>query len=92
MKHQNSTKRIVFPVETEKRFGSIAVEKGFIKPNQLIGALKIQITEEVMTGKHTLLGEILLEQGLITPQQIKEVLQSQKESPSDPSKPNNLPF
>ena len=81
MKLLNSTNGRIFSVEMEKRFGSIAVEKGFITPNQLIEALKIQRTEEVITGKHTLLGEILLEQGHITTQQINEVLESQGKGP-----------
>ena len=31
----------------EKRFGNIAIEKGFITPQQLIEALNIQITGEI---------------------------------------------
>jgi hypothetical protein len=60
----------------EKRFGTLAVQKGFITPDQLIEALKIQINEEVMTGKHTPIGRILFNQNLITFSQLTEVVLS----------------
>lgn len=59
----------------QKRFGAIAVEKGFITEEQLFQALKIQAKENVAEGKHRLLGQILLEEGLITASQIEEVLE-----------------
>jgi hypothetical protein len=92
MSHQDSIKEKFSPIQSKKRFGSIAVEKGFITPNQLIDALKIQVTEEVMTGKHTLLGKILLSQGIINEQQINEVLESQRKNPPYPSTLNGQPF
>lgn len=58
----------------QKRFGAIAVERGFITEDQLFQALKIQAKENLAEGKHRLLGQILLEQGLITTPQIEEVL------------------
>jgi hypothetical protein len=60
--------------QIQKRFGSIAVEKGFITINQLAEALSIQARENVDEGKHRLLGQILLEQGLITESQIDIIL------------------
>ena len=60
----------------EKRFGIIAVEKRFITPEQLLEAMRIQVTEDMEKGAHRLLGRILLEQGLITTSQIDEVLES----------------
>ncbi|MEE9609934.1 MAG: hypothetical protein V3W19_01715 [Desulfatiglandales bacterium] len=81
MKSRNSAKGQIFSVEPQKRFGSIAVEKGFITPNQLIEALRAQINQEIITGKHRLLGEILSEMGHITTDQIDEVLESQVEEP-----------
>jgi len=69
-------------VETlDKRFGVIAVEKGFITPEQLFDVLKIQISEDLKPTKHRLVGEILLDEGHITAAQIKEVLNSME--PSD---------
>lgn len=58
----------------EKRFGVIAIEKGFITPEQLVEALKIQILEDVEKGKHRLIGRIILEQGIMTLDQIDAVL------------------
>ena len=60
----------------QKRFGVIAVEKGFITEGQLGEALTIQSKENVEEGKHRLLGRILLEQGLITDSQLDEVLET----------------
>ena len=60
----------------QKRFGAIAVEKGFITEDQLGEALTIQAKENVEEGKHRLLGRILLEQGLITNSQLDEVLET----------------
>jgi hypothetical protein len=60
----------------EKRFGILAVEKGFITADQVIDALRIQVMEDIEKGKHRLIGRILLEQGLITLSQIEELLNS----------------
>lgn len=60
----------------EKRFGVLAVEMGLITANQVIDALRIQVTEDIEKGKHRLIGRILLEQGLISLSQIDEVLKS----------------
>jgi len=58
----------------EKRFGLIAVEKGYIKPEDLVDALKTQVLEDMGKGEHRLVGRILLETGLISPDQIQEIL------------------
>ena len=68
-----------FP-EFQKRFGSIAVDKGIITKDQLIKALEIQITENIEKGKHKLLGTILYEQGIMTMPQILEVLESMRKT------------
>ena len=60
----------------EKRFGVLAVEKGLVTADQVIEALRIQVTEDIGKGRHRLIGRILLEQGLITLSQIEEVLES----------------
>lgn len=59
----------------EKRFGIVAIEKGFVKPNEIVDALKIQVKEDVETGRHRLIGRILLEQGKLSMSQIDEVLE-----------------
>ncbi|MBW2589831.1 MAG: hypothetical protein JRD71_03785 [Deltaproteobacteria bacterium] len=60
----------------EKRFGIIAVEKGFITPEDLIEALKVQVSQEIEVGKHRLLGGILLHQDKITARQIDDVVKT----------------
>jgi hypothetical protein len=64
----------------KKRFGSYAVDKGFITEDQLVEALAIQARENVKEGKHRLLGQILLDQGFITASQIDEVLETMSRS------------
>jgi len=68
----NNTRR------TEKRqlrFGVVAVEKGFITPDQLFEALKVQVREDLEKETHRLLGEILLEQDAMIHEQRDEVLE-----------------
>jgi hypothetical protein len=60
----------------EKRFGVLAVEKGFVRADHVIEALRIQVTEDIDKGEHRLIGRILLEQGLLALPQIDEVLDS----------------
>ena len=59
-----------------KRFGSIAVDKGFITKDQLVQALELQARENVEEGKHRLLGQILLDQGLLTNEQVDDILET----------------
>ena len=63
----------------EMRFGVVAVEKGFITPEQLFEVLKAQVREDLEKETHRLLGEILLEQDMITQKQQDEVLKTLKE-------------
>ena len=60
--------------ELDKRFGTIAVKKGFVTQEQLIQAFIIQVSENLEKGEHRLIGAILLDQGLMTIQQIDEVI------------------
>jgi hypothetical protein len=59
-----------------KRFGTIAVDKGYINEEQLFKALEIQAKENVMEGKHRLLGQIFVDEGLLTPAQVDEILET----------------
>jgi len=63
-------------VETqrEKRFGTVAVEMGFITKEQLLQAMDIQIQEDIETEEHRLIGTILVEMGAMTRKQVREVL------------------
>jgi len=57
----------------EKRFGAIAIEKGFITKEQLIDALSTQVEEEVEQGAHRFIGSILIEKKAINAQQLGAV-------------------
>lgn len=60
----------------DKRFGTVAVDKGFITLENLIEAMKIQILENLQGIDHRLIGQILWEEGYIKTEQINEVLKS----------------
>ena len=68
----------------DKRFGVVAVEKGFITEADVLDAMKVQVQEDISSGKHKLIGRILLERKRITQAQIDEVLKSVTEKPSNP--------
>jgi hypothetical protein len=59
-----------------KRFGVIAVDKGFITVEQLLEAMTIQIQDGIEGKKHRLIGQILLSLGYLTSSQIDEVMES----------------
>ena len=59
-----------------KRFGVIAVEKGFITLEQLVEALTVQVIEETEGKKRRLIGQILLSMGYLTSSQIDEVMET----------------
>ena len=57
-----------------KRFGLIAVEKGFLALEKLIEAMKIQLIADVRRSKYRLIGEILVDIGALNVSQVAEVL------------------
>jgi hypothetical protein len=59
----------------DKRFGAVAIEKGFITLENLIEAIKIQVTENLESSEHRLIGQILWEKGYLTTEQINEVVE-----------------
>jgi hypothetical protein len=60
----------------DKRFGMIAIKKGYIAFDQAYEALVTQVTEELDSAKRRPIGEILHEKGLMTPAQVDGVLSS----------------
>ena len=58
----------------DKRFGNIAVEKGFITEADLTNALKLQVQDEFEKAEHRLIGQILFELKIMAAEQIDEVL------------------
>ena len=61
--------------ETEKRFGVVAIEKGFISTVQLVEGLETQ-AEEIEQGLHRVIGAILVEKGYMDLMQVQEVLEA----------------
>jgi len=61
---------------TDIRFGTIAVEKGFISPCQLGKAVCFQMKLDLEKGIHRLLGDVLVDRGFMTSSQVEEVLQA----------------
>ena len=59
-----------------KRFGTIAVDKGYIEEDQLVWALEMHAKENVMEGKHRLLGQIFVEEGLLKTEQVDDILET----------------
>ena len=75
MERDNSmTEGVKSTARFEKRFGVIAVEKGFISPGQLFDALKTQVQDDIERGAHRLIGEILCERNAMTFEQVEQVL------------------
>jgi len=57
-----------------KRFGNIAIEKGYIILDEFIDAMTIQVKEEIEHGSHRLIGSILLENDMLTGDQLQEIV------------------
>lgn len=60
----------------EKRFGLMAVEKGYITQDQLLEAVTIQVKETLNGFEPKLIVHILLEMGCCNAHQINRVLES----------------
>jgi predicted nucleotide-binding protein (sugar kinase/HSP70/actin superfamily) len=67
----------------DKRFGVVAVEKGFINKEQLFEALRVQTEENLEQNTHRLTGVILYELGYITKEQIEEILEFMRKQGKD---------
>ena len=75
----------------QRRFGFIAIEKGFIKVDQLYEALIKQRAQETGKTERRLLGMILKDLGYLSISQINEILQIlQHEAESRRSTPMSL--
>ena len=66
--------------QIEKRFGTLAVEKGFITIEQLMNALEVQVREDLAGIKHRLIGRILYDLEFLTLSQIERVIGSMDSS------------
>ncbi|MFC1814164.1 hypothetical protein ACFL03_15880 [Thermodesulfobacteriota bacterium] len=61
---------------TDKRFGVVAMEKGFISMDQLLEGLEIQVEEEIEQGMRRIIGAILIEKGYMDLSQVQEVVEA----------------
>lgn len=74
----------------QRRFGFIAIEKGFIKADQLFEALMRQKAQETGGAERRPLGMILKDLGYLSVSQINEVLQTlQKDAESSKNTPKS---
>ena len=60
----------------DKRFGTIAIKKGYIAFEHAYEALVTQVTEELENAVRRPIGEILFEKGYLTTTQVDGVLKS----------------
>lgn len=60
----------------DKKFGTVAISKGFITKDQLIEGLARQVEEDLAEGKHRPIGAILFGLGYLPKAQAIEVLRS----------------
>jgi hypothetical protein len=58
-----------------RRFGMIAVKKGFVSKDQIKEAFMEQLDDDLNEREHRLIGEILFEKGLITWDQMTIVVE-----------------
>lgn len=56
------------------RFGTLAVEQGFLTPDQLKLALDEQVEDDLAGCRHRVIGAICFDRGWLTPAQIEQIL------------------
>ncbi|RLB32992.1 MAG: hypothetical protein DRH11_10065 [Deltaproteobacteria bacterium] len=64
----------------EKRFGVLAVERGYITRDQLLEAMKLQVEQGLDGMEHRLLGSLLFDMGYMSIGQVNEVIEAIKQS------------
>ena len=60
---------------TKRRFGTLAVSKGFISIDQFTEALEVQAREDLAGTDRRLIGEILVDLHYMTASQVNDVLE-----------------
>jgi hypothetical protein len=58
------------------RFGTVALERGFLTPGQLGKAVSIQMKEDLEGLSHRLIGEVLVDLGFMSIFQVNEVIET----------------
>jgi hypothetical protein len=66
------------PTEQRQKvfFGDVAVRKGYISPVQLFRCLQLQRDEDMAGLAHRLIGEIMVDQGYLSPWELEDVISS----------------
>ncbi|MBN1106583.1 MAG: hypothetical protein JXL84_24485 [Deltaproteobacteria bacterium] len=59
-----------------RRFGAVAIEKGFITKDQFVEAMAMQIDGEMEGGESRAIGSILEAMGYMTSSEVDEVLKA----------------
>jgi hypothetical protein len=64
------------PLEQRQKvfFGDVAVQKGYVTPMRLFQCLQQQRDEDAGGFPHRLIGEIMLDNGYLTPQELQDVI------------------
>jgi hypothetical protein len=62
-------------VKYSRRFGTIAVEMGFVTAEDIKEALNEQFNDDLSRRPHRLLGRILVEKGLMSIEEMEAVLE-----------------
>lgn len=73
--------------QKEFKFGALAVRKGFINKSVLTLALEEQEADIKNARKVRMLGDMLIEAGMLTPKQCEYILKLQKRARLEPGKP-----
>jgi transcriptional regulator of NAD metabolism len=68
----------IFKRKKTKRFGEIAVEKGLVSEKELNNALDAQKEYAEKHKIHKVIGAILTEKNVLTPADVKTILEEQK--------------
>jgi hypothetical protein len=76
----------VLEAKFERRFGDVAISKGFITLEQLIDAMTVQVKDEATKGIHRLLGEILIEMDVLNVSQVEKILDGMRNTTEDLNK------
>ena len=66
--------------QKRKRFGVIAIEKGFISKDQFTDAMGVQIENDLEGVEAILFGDILVNLGYITAEQALDVLNEMRDA------------
>jgi rubrerythrin len=71
----NRKDKPVSHTEARKRFGYLAIKKGFVTEDQFIEAMRIQVSDEqTKNGYSPPIGEIMKKMGLMREEEVQEVV------------------